>query len=478
MVVGSKGWAERRYIREVKDVQRSSDTSRIVKDIQEAFFPVEYRRTNEAPTVATSEVLRFECLSRCNYSAYSRNVGGSTLRVPVEVLFQCLQSQRRRFYASSACRGAIPVPTVATAEGLRFECLSRCYSSDYSRNVGGSTLRVPVEVLFQCLQSQRRRFYASSACRGAIPVPTVATSEVLRFECLSRCYSSAYSRNVGGTTLRVPVEVLSQCLQSPRRRFYASSACRGAIPVPTVATSEVLRFECLSRCYPSAYSRNVGGSTLRVPVEVQLQCLQSPRRRFHASSACRGAIPVPTVTTSEVLRFECLSRCNPSAYSRHVGGSTLRVPVEVLVHGAYSRRFYASSACRGAIPVPTVATSEVLRFECLSRCYPSAYSRHVGGSTLRVPVEVQLQCLQSQRRRFYASSACRGAIQRRLSSQRRRFYAPSLKCHIRRDFKDTGHIAPPSVTPSSEPELRPNISTTPRKDCELIPSCWEGLGGF
>src|SRR6218665_2355833 len=151
MVVGSKGWAERRYIREVKDVQRSSDTSRILKDIQEAFFPVEYRRTNEAPTVATSEVLRFECLSRCNYSPYSRNVGGSTLRVPVEVLFQCLQSQRRRFYASSACRGTI-------------------------------TVRI---------QSQRRRFYASSACRGAIAVPTGATSEVLRFECLSRCYSTA-----------------------------------------------------------------------------------------------------------------------------------------------------------------------------------------------------------------------------------------------------------------------------------------------
>src|SRR6218665_2638240 len=144
MVVGSKGWAERRYIREVKDVQGSSDTSRILKDIQEAFFPVEYRRTNEAPTVATSEVLRFECLSRCYPSAYSRNVGGSTLRVPVEVLFQCLQSPRRRFYASSACRGAIPVPTVATSEVLRSECLhmSRCYSGAYSRNVGGSTLRV------------------------------------------------------------------------------------------------------------------------------------------------------------------------------------------------------------------------------------------------------------------------------------------------------------------------------------------------
>src|SRR6218665_3220994 len=129
MVVGSKGWAERRYIREVKDVQGSSDTSRILKDIQEAFFPVEYRRTNEAPTVATSEVLRFECLSRCNYSAYSRNVGGSTLRVPLEVPSQRLQSQRRRFYASSACRGAITVPTVATSEVLRFECLSRCYST-------------------------------------------------------------------------------------------------------------------------------------------------------------------------------------------------------------------------------------------------------------------------------------------------------------------------------------------------------------
>src|SRR6218665_2225632 len=140
MVVWSKGWAERRYIREVKDVQGSSDTSRILKDIQEAFsrsnteghsggvFPVEYRRTNEAPTVATSEVLRVECLSRCYPSAYSRHVGGSTLRVPVEVLSQCLQSPRRRFYAPSACtcRGAITVPTVATSEVLRFECLVRC----------------------------------------------------------------------------------------------------------------------------------------------------------------------------------------------------------------------------------------------------------------------------------------------------------------------------------------------------------------
>src|SRR6218665_1960178 len=84
------------------------------------------------------------------------------------------------------------------------------------------------------------------------------------------------------------------------------------------------------------------------------------------------------------------------------------------------RRFNASSACRGAIPVPTVATSEVQRIECLSRGYSSAYSRNVGGSTHRVPVEGLFQCLQSQRRRFNA---------------------PSLKCQIRRDFKDTGHVA-------------------------------------
>src|SRR6218665_3856728 len=133
----------------------------------------------------------------------------------------------------------------------------------------------------------------------------------------------------------------------------------------------------------------------------------------------------------------CLRQTHPtSAYSRNVGGSTLRVPVEVLSQCLQSprRRFYAPSACRGASP----------------------------------------RCLQSQRRRFYASSAYRGAIQQRLSSQRRRFYAPSWKCHIRRNFKDTAT----SRRPSSEPERRPNISTTPRKDCELIPSCWEGLGGF
>src|SRR6218665_233354 len=114
----------------------------------------------------------------------------------------------------------------------------------------------------------------------------------------------------------------------------------------------------------------------------------------------------------------------------------------------------------GRIPYTTdaiVATSEVQRFECLSWDYSSAYSRNVGGSTLRVPVEGLFQCLQSQRRRFNA---------------------PSLKCHIRRDFKDTGHVAQHSPIPSSEPERRPTISTTPRKDCELIPSCWEGLGGF
>src|SRR6218665_722438 len=91
MVVGSKGWAERRYIREVKDVQRTSNKSQILKDIQEAF-------------------------SRSN----------------TEGRTQCLQSQRRRFYASSACRGAIPIPTVATSEVLRFECLSRCNYSAYS----------------------------------------------------------------------------------------------------------------------------------------------------------------------------------------------------------------------------------------------------------------------------------------------------------------------------------------------------------
>src|SRR6218665_1759016 len=142
MVVGSKGWAERRYIREVKDVQGSSDRSRILKD-SGGVFPGRIPKDER--------------------SAYSRNVGGSTLRVPVEVLFQCTLSQRRRFYASSACRGAISVPTVATSEFLRFECLSRCYSSAYSRNVGGSTLRVPVEELFH----------------------------------------GAYLRNVGGSTIRV-----------------------------------------------------------------------------------------------------------------------------------------------------------------------------------------------------------------------------------------------------------------------------------
>src|SRR6218665_2430767 len=129
MFVGSKGWAERRYIREVKDVKGTSNTSRILKDIQEAFSRL--------------------------------NTEGRTKR---------LASQRRRFYASSACRGAIPVPTVATSEVLRFECLSRCYPSAYSRHVGCSTLRVPGRgACPRCLQSQRRRFYASSACRGAIP---------------------------------------------------------------------------------------------------------------------------------------------------------------------------------------------------------------------------------------------------------------------------------------------------------------------
>src|SRR6218665_2609453 len=184
---------------------------------------------------------------------------------------------------------------------------------------------------------------------------------------------------------RLNTEGQTKRLSSPRRRFYASSACRGASPVPTVATSEVQRFECM----------------------VPFQCLQLQRQRFYASSTCRGAIPVPTVATSEVLRFEYLSRCHSSAYSRNVGGSTLREAHEERFHGAYSR--------------------------------------NVGGSTLRVPVELLFQCLQSQRRRFYA---CRGAISRRLSSHRRRFYAPSLKCHIRRDFKDTGHVAQHSAIPS------------------------------
>src|SRR6218665_1944946 len=84
MVVGSKGWAERVYIREVKDVQRTSNTSRILKDIQEALFPVEYRRTDEVPTVATSKVLRFECLSRC-YSRVPTVATSEVLRSEFEV---------------------------------------------------------------------------------------------------------------------------------------------------------------------------------------------------------------------------------------------------------------------------------------------------------------------------------------------------------------------------------------------------------
>src|SRR6218665_1859877 len=112
MVVGSKGWAEQGYIREVKDVQEASNKERH----SESVLAVEYRRTDEAPIVTTLEVQRFECLSRCYSSAYSRHVGGSTLRVPVEVLFQCLQSPHRRFNASIASQGAIPMPTVATSE--------------------------------------------------------------------------------------------------------------------------------------------------------------------------------------------------------------------------------------------------------------------------------------------------------------------------------------------------------------------------
>jgi len=149
--------------------------------------------------------------------------------------------------------------------------------------------------------------------------------------------------------------------------------------VPTVATSEVLRFECLSRCYSSAYSRNVGGSTLRVPVEVLFQCLQSPRRRFYAPSACRGASP---------------------------------------------------------------------------------------------------RCLQSQRRRFYASSACRGAIQRRLSSQRRRFYAPSWKCHIRRDFKDTAtsrRPPPPLRQNQNEDQTSPQRQERTVSWFQVVGRAWVGF---
>src|SRR6218665_1265486 len=110
MVVGSKGWSERVYIRELKDVQGTSNTSRILKDIQVAFFPVEYRRTDEVPTVATSKVLRFECLSRCYFTV-------PTVATSKVLRFECLS----RSYST--------VPTVATSKVLRFECLSRCYST-------------------------------------------------------------------------------------------------------------------------------------------------------------------------------------------------------------------------------------------------------------------------------------------------------------------------------------------------------------
>src|SRR6218665_2264909 len=114
MGVGSKGWAEQRYIREGRDVQEASNKERH----SESVLAVEYRRTDEAPIVTTLEVQRFECLSRCYSNAYSRHIGGSTLRLPVKVLFQCLQSQRRRFNASSAGRGAIPVPTEDRRRGI------------------------------------------------------------------------------------------------------------------------------------------------------------------------------------------------------------------------------------------------------------------------------------------------------------------------------------------------------------------------
>src|SRR6218665_4102502 len=63
-------------------------------------------------------------------------------------------------------------------------------------------------------------------------------------------------------------------------------------------------------------------------------------------------------------RIPKVGRC---VYSGNVGGSTLRVPVEVLVHGAYSRNVGGSTL---RVPV------EVL--------FNGAYLRNVGGSTLRV----------------------------------------------------------------------------------------------
>src|SRR6218665_206390 len=140
MVVGSKGWAERRYIREVRDVQGSSDTSRILKDIREAFsrsnteghsegvFPVEYRRTDAVPTVATSEVLRFECLSRC-YSTAPIFATSEVLRSVLEV------SHTTRFqgYGHIAPPSATPSskpegrPNISTTRRKDCELIPSCW---------------------------------------------------------------------------------------------------------------------------------------------------------------------------------------------------------------------------------------------------------------------------------------------------------------------------------------------------------------
>src|SRR6218665_1558027 len=67
------------------------------------------------------------------------------------------------------------------------------------------------------------------------------------------------------------------------------------------------------------------------------------------------------------MLYRKLPGCRPHAYSRNVGGSTLRVPVEVLVHGDYSRNVGGSTLR---------VLAEVL--------FNGAYLRNVGGSTLRV----------------------------------------------------------------------------------------------
>ena len=322
--------------------------------------------------------LSFNCLSLCWPVAFSCTIYHSTVflfagQLPSLVLsFNCLSrcwpvAFSCSIYHSTVFLVADQLPSLVVSIiqpsfSLLASCLLLCYLS-FNR------LSLCWPVAFSCA------IYHSTVFLVAGQLPSLVLSIIqlsfsllasclllyyLSFNCLSRCWPVAFSCTIyHSTVFLVAGQLPSLVLSIIQLSFSLLASC---------LLLYYLSFNCLSRCWPVAFSCTIYHSTVfLVAGQLPSLVLSIIQLSFSLLASC---------LLLYYLSFNCLSRCWPVAFSCTIYHSTVFLvagQLPSLVLSIIQLSFSLLASC---------LLLYYLSFNCLSLCWPVAFSCTIYHSTV------------------------------------------------------------------------------------------------